>query len=259
MVATLIAPIGNDVLSERSRAPVWVRGIAERNKLTRTPSDLEHHDEAYQRSLIMRLGHADPSSRIVAAQCLATVAPRASRAALDALLCRRGQLINRSGGAVPPAGARGVMDSSTQVQAACIESAGETRPATWALPARHCSACCLQAAAFAAYHQLSTYLEGRIMPLPVAFSAPLTAPSIAGIIAQGSGDVSVCYILIEMLKSRDWTVRSVSIAWMFSRFPQTQCHRQCHRLPAFPTSPFLRLDGRGPSAGGDKGTGYGLH
>lgn len=135
MVASVISPVDiGGMPGEERRLPVWMRGIAERNKLSnsiREPGQVGHDDESYQRSLMKRLGHADVHARMVAAQCLAAASPKGSRAALNALLCiPKGRVINRSGATLSLSlGKKGVRDPSQQVQAACVESAGENLPA----------------------------------------------------------------------------------------------------------------------------------
>ena len=135
MVASVISPVDiGGMPGEERRLPVWMRGIAERNKLSnsiREPGQVGHDDESYQRSLMKRLGHADVHARVVAAQCLAAASPKGSRAALNALLCiPKGRVINRSGATLSLSlGKKGVRDPSQQVQAACVESAGENLPA----------------------------------------------------------------------------------------------------------------------------------
>jgi hypothetical protein len=134
MVASVISPVDiGGMPGEERQLPVWMRGIAERNKLSNSMREpgRQTDDESYQRSLMKRLGHADVHARMVAAQCLAAASPKGSRAALNALLCiPKGRVINRSGATLSLSlGKKGVRDPSQQVQAACVESAGEHLPA----------------------------------------------------------------------------------------------------------------------------------
>uniref|UniRef100_A0A7S0Z1T2 Uncharacterized protein n=1 Tax=Hemiselmis tepida TaxID=464990 RepID=A0A7S0Z1T2_9CRYP len=139
MVCSPIAPPRGDGFGDdaQSRVPSWVRGIAQRNKLHRqilsssgasaghaTSAPPEHPstpaDPDLYKSLLMRLSHADPSERCLAASLLAEVAPRGDRRALTSLLAVSGH-----GNATAPSGPpRGVRDTDHGVQVAAIDATG---------------------------------------------------------------------------------------------------------------------------------------
>ena len=123
MVASIALPLGSlELQHDIGCAPLWLRHISERNKLVKTYSMDNNMDDSLHRSLIMRLSHAESSSRLLAAQSLACIAPKGDRTTLDALLCQ--QISDRELRRFS-AVTRGVRDRSTQVQVASIESVGE--------------------------------------------------------------------------------------------------------------------------------------